>query len=123
MNTLLKIKLLPVYFLCTLFSACNYIDNGSKNTMAKLPTKLKNENVATFAQGCFWHSELVFQSLEGVREVVSGYCGGQDALPYYEKVCTGLTGHAEAVQVYYDTTKILQNTGAGIFCKPRPNQY
>lgn len=66
----------------------------------------ENESVATFAEGCFWHAEIVFQSLVGVRDAVSGYSGGADANPDYEKVCSGETGHAESVQVYYDTTKI-----------------
>ncbi len=70
----------------------------------------KNEAVATFAEGCFWHSEIVFQSLVGVRDAVSGYAGGTDANPDYEKVCTGSTGHAETVQVYYDPAKISFQT-------------
>src|SRR5689334_17383762 len=65
-----------------------------------------NEAVATFAEGCFWHSEIVFQSLAGVRDAVSGYAGGSTRKPDYDKVSTGNTGHAETVQVYYDPTKI-----------------
>ncbi|MEP7170009.1 MAG: peptide-methionine (S)-S-oxide reductase MsrA, partial [Bacteroidota bacterium] len=52
----------------------------------------------------------VFQSLVGVRDAVSGYSGGSDIQPYYEKVCSGTTGHAEAVQVYYDPSKISYET-------------
>lgn len=65
-----------------------------------------NEQVAYFAEGCFWHAELVFQSLVGVRDAVSGFAGGQAQKPSYEQVCTGTTGHAETVQVYYDPAKI-----------------
>jgi len=65
-----------------------------------------NEAVATFAEGCFWHSEIVFQSLAGVRDAVSGYAGGKDSNPDYEKVSTGETGHAECVQIVYDSSKI-----------------
>jgi peptide-methionine (S)-S-oxide reductase len=65
-----------------------------------------NEAVADFSEGCFWHAEIVFQSLLGVRDAVSGYAGGTDRHPDYEKVCTGTTGHAETVQVYYDPSKI-----------------
>ena len=65
-----------------------------------------NEQVADFSEGCFWHAEIVFQSLLGVRDAVSGYAGGTDKHPDYEKVCTGTTGHAETVQVYYDPSKI-----------------
>ena len=68
------------------------------------------ESVATFAEGCFWHAEIIFQSLVGVRDAVSGYAGGNDADPDYEKVSTGNTGHAETVQVYYDSSKISFKT-------------
>ena len=69
-----------------------------------------NEAVATFAEGCFWHAEIVFQSLDGVRDAVSGYAGGTDTNPSYEKVAGGNTGHAETVQVYYDPAKISYET-------------
>jgi peptide-methionine (S)-S-oxide reductase len=64
------------------------------------------EAVAYFSEGCFWHAEIVFQSLVGVRDAVSGYAGGFDKHPDYEKVCTGETGHAETVEVFYDPSKI-----------------
>src|SRR6185437_13770541 len=69
-----------------------------------------NEAVADFAEGCFWHTEIVFQSLVGVRDAVSGYAGGTDKHPDYEKVSSGATGHAETVQVYYDPSKISYAT-------------
>jgi len=68
------------------------------------------ESVAYFAEGCFWHSEIIFQSLVGVRDAVSGYCGGTDPNPTYEKVETGTTGHAETVAVYYDPKKVSYAT-------------
>ncbi len=70
----------------------------------------ETEAVAYFAEGCFWHSELVFQSLVGVNDAVSGYAGGTDPKPDYEKVSTGATGHAEAVEVHYDPKKISFET-------------
>src|SRR4051812_6072410 len=79
------------------------IPTGSKQASA-------NEAVATFAEGCFWHSEIVFQSLAGVRDAVSGYAGGTSRKPDYEMVSTGGTGHAETVQVYYDPAKISFET-------------
>ncbi len=57
---------------------------------------------ATFAEGCFWCTEAVFQQLKGVEKVVSGYTGGMTKNPSYEDICTGLTGHAEALEVTYD---------------------
>jgi len=74
-----------------------------------------NEAVADFAEGCFWHAEIVFQSLVGVRDAVSGYAGGRDKHPDYEKVGSGSTGHAETVQVYYDPAKISYATLVAAF--------
>src|SRR5215213_3944132 len=85
----------------------------TQNTKIPVGTKKKkaaNEAVATFAEGCFWHTEIVFQSLEGVRDAVSGYSGGTDTDPDYEKVCRGGTGHAESVNVYYDPSTISYET-------------
>ncbi len=62
--------------------------------------------VATLASGCFWCTEAVFQRLRGVEKVVSGYTGGSLADPTYEQICTGTTGHAEAVQVSFDPAVI-----------------
>jgi peptide-methionine (S)-S-oxide reductase len=60
----------------------------------------------TLAGGCFWCLEAIFLQARGVRSVESGYCGGSDPTPSYQDVCTGTTGHAEAVQVAFDP-KIL----------------
>ena len=66
----------------------------------------KNLDTATFDAGCFWCSEAVFQRLKGVHSVVSGYCGGDVKNPTYQQVCSGGTGHAEAVQVTFDPSQI-----------------
>lgn len=67
-------------------------------------TEEKNTHlsVATFGAGCFWCVEAVFERLEGVHQVVSGYMGGSTDNPSYREVCSGNTGHAEVVQVHYD---------------------
>lgn len=83
----------------------------SQNNKVKIPVGIKQkpstpESVAYFSEGCFWHTEIVFQSLVGVRDAVSGYAGGTDTHPDYEKVSSGETGHAETVQVFYDSAKI-----------------
>jgi peptide-methionine (S)-S-oxide reductase len=57
---------------------------------------------ATFAGGCFWCTEAVYAELKGVKSVTSGYIGGQVENPTYEQVCTGRTGHAEAIEIEYD---------------------
>jgi peptide-methionine (S)-S-oxide reductase len=69
-----------------------------------------HEAVATFAEGCFWHTEIVFQSLQGVRDAVSGYAGGSARNPDYSTVSDGNTGHAESVNVYYDPNVISFET-------------
>lgn len=78
----------------------------SINGMFAFNNTSKKHTVAVFAEGCFWHSEMVFENLVGVDSVVSGYSGGTEENPFYERVCSGCTGHAEAVMVYYDTTRI-----------------
>lgn len=57
---------------------------------------------ATLGAGCFWCVEAIFQDLAGVQQVVSGYAGGKVGNPTYQQVCTGTTGHAEAVQITFD---------------------
>ncbi len=72
---------------------------------------LKKENassieIATFANGCFWCTEAIFEQLDGVISAVSGYTGGQTPNPTYKEVCTGETGHAECLQITYNPSKI-----------------
>jgi len=62
----------------------------------------KRTEIATFAGGCFWHIEETFRCLKGVLHTTAGYTGGDVPNPSYEQVCTGRTGHTEAVQVGYD---------------------
>jgi peptide-methionine (S)-S-oxide reductase len=66
----------------------------------------KNFNVATLGGGCFWCTEAVFNELKGVLKVEPGYSGGSVTNPTYEKVCTGKTGHAEVVQITFNSNII-----------------
>lgn len=68
--------------------------------------ELQQYETAYFASGCFWCVEAVFESVKGVKEVVSGYAGGEEENPTYEQVAYGRTSHAEAVEVYYNPEEI-----------------
>ncbi|GGF40979.1 peptide-methionine (S)-S-oxide reductase MsrA [Echinicola rosea] len=70
------------------------------------PDMTASSDTATFAAGCFWCVEAQFLQLEGVSKVVSGYTGGHVANPTYKAVCTGKTGHAEAISIVYDPAVI-----------------
>jgi len=73
---------------------------------SSLINAVEQTDTATFGTGCFWCTEAIFEQLNGVLSVTSGYSGGQVANPTYKEVCTGETGHAECVQVVYEPGKI-----------------
>lgn len=70
------------------------------------PQDLSKYETAYFASGCFWCVEAIFESVRGVKEVISGYAGGTEENPTYEMVGSGQSSHAEAVEVYYDPSEI-----------------
>lgn len=70
------------------------------------PQDLSKYETAYFASGCFWCVEAIFESVRGVKEVISGYAGGTEENPTYEMVGSGQSSHAEAVEVYYDPSQI-----------------
>lgn len=93
-----------IFALLLLLSCSNAM---KPETTSSAPKKdLSHLQKAYFASGCFWCVEGVFEAVRGVEEAVSGYTGGTTKNPTYEAVCTGKTGHTEAVEVYYDSTKI-----------------
>lgn len=84
-------------------------ENNSKRIMSSDLTGIKDNlktDTATFGTGCFWCTEAIFEQLNGVLKVSSGYSGGHVDNPTYKEVCEGTTGHAEVVQVVYDPSKI-----------------
>ncbi|HAI40076.1 MAG TPA: peptide-methionine (S)-S-oxide reductase [Maribacter sp.] len=87
------------------------------------PQQLSKYETAYFASGCFWCVEAIFESVKGVKEVVSGYAGGEQKNPTYEEVGYGKTDHAEAVEVYYDP-KVISFTQLvqGFFGSHDPTQ-
>jgi len=82
---------------------------------AKTVQDLNGLSKAYFASGCFWCVEAVYEEVNGVVEVVSGYAGGTEKNPTYEQVSAGRTSHAEAVEVYYDPTKVDFKTLVVVF--------
>jgi peptide-methionine (S)-S-oxide reductase len=106
----MKSYIIFIFSLASLMSCAQTQQGSLKIPLGVKGNPSKNEAVATFAEGCFWHAEIVFQSLVGVRDAVSGYAGGTTENPSYELVSTGTTGHAETVQVYYDPSKISYKT-------------
>lgn len=75
-------------------------------TMSTTSQEQQGLQLATFGNGCFWCTEAIFQRVDGVSKVVSGYTGGKVKNPTYKEVCSGLTGHAEVIQLTYDPKKI-----------------
>jgi peptide-methionine (S)-S-oxide reductase len=69
-----------------------------------------NLEIASFGAGCFWCVEAVFENLDGVYSVESGYMGGATEHPTYREICTGTTGHAEIVQIHFDSSVIAYDT-------------
>lgn len=76
---------------------------------------LDSLQTAYFASGCFWCVEAIFESVTGVQEAVSGYTGGASKNPTYEEICTGRSGHAESVKVYYDSSVVSYETLVEVF--------
>ena len=94
-----------------------------KPVTENVPQDLSKYGKAYFAGGCFWCVEAVFESVKGVKEVISGYAGGKEANPTYEEVGSGSTGHAESVEVYYDPTVVSYNTLLKVyFASENPTQ-
>lgn len=95
--------------------------NKSDKTYANMSTNQvplhSNLDTATFGSGCFWCVEAIFQRLNGVQKVVSGYSGGDIKNPSYKEVCTGRTNHAEVVQIYFDPSIISFDELLEVFWK------
>ena len=103
---IMKIAFLFLIMMLVAVSGCqksHMAEQGERNIMAAEDVMTRK---ATFAGGCFWCVEADFEKLPGVVKVVSGYTGGNKENPAYEEVSSGTTGHVEAVQVYYDPSKI-----------------
>ena len=111
-----------------LFAGCNTPDlhSASFTNDEKINEATMTTDTATFGTGCFWCTEAIFQELNGVLKVTSGYSGGHVVNPSYDEVCTKTTGHAEVVQIVYDPSKIGYDELLEVFWKVHdpttPNQ-
>ena len=104
--------------LSLIFSSCTAKEKPVVKEEFKEPLKVKVKEgmeVATFAGGCFWCTEAVFLEIKGVEKVVSGYIGGKTINPTYKDICTGETGHAEAIQITFNPNEIAYEDLLEIF--------
>jgi peptide-methionine (S)-S-oxide reductase len=100
-------NLMLTLFAGIVFFSCNAQTKKSDNAGSKVNLNPpKGRAIAAFAEGCFWCSEKIFESVNGIDSVISGYAGGNKAYPTYEEVSSETTGHAESVLVYYNPQKI-----------------
>ena len=94
--------------------------SAQQNNIAKIKimdNSTAKFDTATFGTGCFWCTEAIFQEVDGVIKVTSGYSGGAVEKPSYKEVCTGTTGHAECLNIVYDPAKISFDELLEIFWK------
>lgn len=107
-------------FCVLILSGCNKKETNAQSEKTSKEGKQMNEaglEKATFGSGCFWCTEAIFENLNGVTSVVSGYAGGHVDNPTYEEVCTGTTGHAEVTQITYDPNIISFDELLEVFWK------
>ena len=96
-----------ILMLLTLVTSCNAKEKEIQEFKEPIQMNIENNmEVATFAGGCFWCTEAIFNELKGVQKVVSGYTGGTIKNPSYREIGTGRTGHAEAIQITFNPKEI-----------------
>jgi peptide-methionine (S)-S-oxide reductase len=100
------------------FIGCNESKSEAKQEVKNI-MNVNNSNlkIATFGSGCFWCTEAIFERVNGVSSVVSGYSGGSVKNPTYKEVCDGTTGHAECTQITFDTAVVTYDELLEIFWK------
>lgn len=104
----MKVILISAVLAVAGFSSCTQRESpkSQKYTAAKYVSNNMKTETITLGSGCFWCTEAIFQQIDGVVKVVSGYSGGHVANPTYEQVCEKNTGHVEVCQLTYDPTKV-----------------
>jgi peptide-methionine (S)-S-oxide reductase len=114
---MMRLNLLATVLMVLITSMSGAQKNKQEKEMINNETSGDGLQLATFGSGCFWCTEAIFQNLEGVVKVESGYSGGKVKNPTYKEICTGLTGHAEVIQVTFDPSKIYYDELLEIFWK------
>ena len=94
------------YFLGVIIFVFTIITTFGQTTKLNNSKTMKTSETAILANGCFWCTEAIFQLLNGVESVTSGYTGGTFKNPTYNEITTGRTGHAEAIEIKFDSSKI-----------------
>ena len=112
----MKLTILSFLLLAIAGNMQKKVNNNHTQDMTNLESN-PGIQLATFASGCFWCTEAIFQNVDGVEKVVSGYMGGKSKNPTYKEVCTGQTGHAEVIQLTYDPKKVSYDELLEIFWK------
>ncbi len=111
-NTIFSLLILAFVFIS---ADCSNAQSSNETKPTKEKVDLADYETAYFASGCFWCVEAIFESVEGVAEVISGYSGGSASDANYRDVSAGRTDHAEAVEVYYNPEKVNYNTLLKVF--------
>jgi peptide-methionine (S)-S-oxide reductase len=113
----LQLPISALLFICLI--ACSAKTNNNSTNVVSNKSNMNDSNLkrdtATFAGGCFWCIETTMARLKGVDTVISGYTGGKTKDPTYREVCSGFTGHAEAVQIIYNPDIVDYNTLLTVF--------
>ncbi len=116
-------KIINIVFAISLVVSITILGCQNSSSKPKINDEnlMENQNIkldtATFGSGCFWCTEAIFERVNGVVSVVSGYSGGTVANPTYEQVCTGKTGHAECTQITFDPKVVSYDELLEIFWK------
>ena len=103
--------------LFTIVSCAQQTEKPNQPMSTQQSVDESNLETATFGSGCFWCTEAIFLNVDGVTKVESGYSGGKVKNPTYKEVCSGLTGHAEVVQLTFDPEKVSYDQLLEIFWK------
>jgi peptide-methionine (S)-S-oxide reductase len=121
----IRVFFLILFSLIGIFALPSCLGQGQNETTIKSTIKMNpinadkptNMEIATFANGCFWCTEAIFEELKDVVSAVSGYSGGQTENPTYKEVCEGTTGHAECIQITFDPSMISYDELLEVFWK------